>query len=72
MGLLPQVGRVQWINEGNGHRFEFAEIERGPAQVTLLDRSRGVYYQIRTDGRGFWSTGGPWNYHAVGSIQTRR
>jgi hypothetical protein len=70
--IFIQVGPVQWINQGNGYRFEFAEIGRGPEQVTLLDRSRGLYYQIRADGRGFWSTGGPWNAHAVGSIQTRR
>jgi hypothetical protein len=70
--IFIQVGPAQWIDEGQGHRFEFTEIGRGPEQVTLLDRSRGVYYQIRADGRGFWPTGGPWNAHAVGSLETRR
>ena len=63
---------MESVSGVGGHRFEFAEIERGPEQVTLLDRLSGVYYQIRADGRGFWSTGGPWNPHAVGSLQNRR
>ena len=69
--IFIQVGPGQWVNNGNGHQFAFVEIERRPDHVTLLDRSRGLDYQIRADGRGFWSSGGPWNYNAAGSLQIR-
>jgi hypothetical protein len=70
--IFIQVGPNQWVNDGNGHRFAFVEVERRPDHVTLLDRSRGLYYQILANGRGFWSLGGPWNYNASGSLQVRR
>ena len=70
--MFLQVGPAHWINDGNGHRFEFIEVNRDPRQVTLLDRSRGLYYQIRADGHGFFTSGGPWNYNGSGTLQVRR